>query len=96
MQQESNTESQLDRMLRDEFAKLQSKLNYEMGLLNTRVTILEKENEADKLRELLDSKVGRFEFEQVISELKHVTIASVQASVDKLQRDVESIEVSLF
>ena len=83
-------------MLRDEFAKLQSKLNYEMGLLNTRVTILEKENEADKLRELLDSKVGRFEFEQVISELKHVTIASVQASVDKLQRDVESIEVSLF
>ena len=67
-----------------------------MGLLNTRVTILEKENEADKLRELLDSKVGRFEFEQVISELKHVTIASVQASVDKLQRDVESIEVSLF
>ena len=96
MQQESNTESQLDRMLRDEFAKLQSKLNYEMGLLNTRVTILEKENEADKLRELLDSKVGRLEFEQVISELKHVTIASVQASVDKLQRDVESIEVSLF
>ena len=86
----------MDRMLRDEFAKLQSKLNYEMGLLNTRVTILEKENEADKLRELLDSKVGRFEFEQVISELKHVTIASVQASVDKLQRDVESIEVSLF
>ena len=83
-------------MLRDEFAKLQSKLNYEMGLLNTRVTILEKENEADKLRELLDSKVGRLEFEQVISELKHVTIASVQASVDKLQRDVESIEVSLF
>jgi hypothetical protein len=96
VQQESNTESQLDRMLRDEFAKLQSKLNYEMGLLNTRVTILEKENEADKLRELLDSKVGRLEFEQVISELKHVTIASVQASVDKLQRDVESIEVSLF
>lgn len=96
MQQESNTESQLDRMLRDEFAKLQSKLNYEMGLLNTRMTILEKENEADKPRELLDSKVGRFEFEQVISELKHVTIASVQASVDKLQRDVESIEVSLF
>ncbi len=86
----------MDRMLRDEFAKLQSKLNYEMGLLNTRVTILEKENEADKLRELLDSKVGRLEFEQVISELKHVTIASVQASVDKLQRDVESIEVSLF
>ena len=83
-------------MLRDEFAKLQSKLNYEMGLLNTRVTILEKENEANKLRELLDSKVGRFEFEQVIDELKHVTIASVQASVDKLQRDVESIEVSLF
>ena len=86
----------MDRMLRDECAKLQSKLNYEMGLLNTRVTILEKENEADKLRELLDSKVGRLEFEQVISELKHVTIASVQASVDKLQRDVESIEVSLF
>ena len=86
----------MDRMLRDEFAKLQSKLNYEMGLLNTRGTILEKENEANKLRELLDSKVGRFEFEQVISELKHVTIASVQASVDKLQRDVESIEVSLF
>jgi hypothetical protein len=83
-------------MLRNEFAKLQSKLNYEMGLLNTRVTILEKDNEANNLRELLDSKVGRLEFEQVISELKHVTIASVQASVDKLQRDVESIEVSPF
>lgn len=86
----------MDRMLRNEFAKLQSKLNYEMGLLNTRVTILEKDNEANNLRELLDSKVGRLEFEQVISELKHVTIASVQASVDKLQRDVESIEVSPF
>ncbi len=84
----------MDRMLRDEFAKLQSKLNYEMGLLNTRVTILEKEHEANKLKELLDSKVGWMEFEQVISELKHVTIASVQASVDKLQRDVENIEVS--
>jgi len=50
-------------MLRNEFAKLQIKLNYEMGLLNSRLTILEKDNQADKLKELLDSKVGRLEFE---------------------------------
>jgi hypothetical protein len=50
VQQESNTETNLDRMLKDEFTKLANKLNNEMGLLSARVAMLEKNNEAEKLR----------------------------------------------
>lgn len=77
MQQETETETNLDRLLRDEFQKLASKLNFEMALLNSRVTALEKSNEAQKLRDMVESKVGRDEFELVVSELKHISFASL-------------------
>lgn len=62
VQQETETETHLDRLLKEEFSKLANKLNYEMTLLNGRMTVMEKSNEAQKLIELVDSKLGRYEF----------------------------------
>jgi hypothetical protein len=64
-------------LLLDEFARLGEKMNMELTAIDMRVRILEKQNDFEKFKVLLEDKIGRDEFERSISELKHINIGQL-------------------
>lgn len=52
-------------------------MNLEITALDLRVRALEKSNEAERFKEMIENKVNREDFDRTIAEIKHLSIASL-------------------
>ena len=80
-----------------EFKRLGDKISSEYAGMDRRVSVMEKkfiEDENTVTKAMLDEKLDKIEFVNVISKLQDITLSNLQKQVDKAKRDIECIEVS--
>ena len=95
---ETKAEEKRNSVLMAEFKRLGDKISSEYAGMDRRVSVMEKkviEDENIVTKAMLDEKLDRIEFENVMGKLQDITLSSLQKQVDKAKRDIECIEVSL-
>lgn len=72
----------------NEFKRLGDKIASETANLHSRIETLEKRNNLDQFKQLLDKKLDKLEFTNFASLLQEETISPMQKEIDKSKKDI--------